>query len=129
MNQTFFLQLQSTFIVILLLAGLYFRKNKIKHVKLMLFAMTWDFALVFQIIWHRPVFSKTLAYPELGAALKIHIILAILTLVGYGFILFLGRALMLGKLHLRKTHIRLGLSVLILRLCTFVTSFIIPSTH
>jgi hypothetical protein len=117
------MQLQSLCIVVLMIAGIKFHKNRKLHVKIMSFAMIWDVILILQIELSRSAIMKASKAITNTMALNIHVSIAVLTVVFYGFMIQSGRAILSGNIQLRERHKMLGYSTMILRILTFITSF------
>lgn len=121
--QTWLMQTQSLLIVILMIVGIYYRKNRSAHVKIMSFTMIWDILLILQIELSRSAILKASRAVENTLILNIHVAIAISTVVFYGLMVFTGRKLLAGKVGYRQKHKILGWTTLTLRILTFVTSF------
>jgi hydrogenase-4 membrane subunit HyfE len=123
MNTTYLFQIQSFLIVALFFIGVYLRKNRNLHVKIMSSAIIWDIILILQIELSRGAIdkaSKALTNPMI---LNIHISLAISAVVLYGFMIYFGRKLLQGNNSVKILHGRLGRLTLIIRVLTLITSF------
>lgn len=117
------MQGQSLCILALILVGIYFRRNRKRHVKIMSVAIIWDILLILQIELSRTAIlkaSKALTNPMI---LNIHVSIAVSTVVLYAFMVYTGRALLSGRTQIQGTHRILGYSTLLMRILTFVTSF------
>jgi hypothetical protein len=117
------MQLQSLCIVVLMIAGIKVHKNRKLHVKIMSFAMIWDVILILQIELSRSAILKASKAVTNSMALNIHVSIAVLTVIFYGFMIQSGRAVLSGNIQLRKRHKILGYSTTLLRILTFITSF------
>lgn len=117
------MQLQSLCIVVLMIAGIKVHKNRKLHVKMMSVAMTWDLILILQIELSRSAILKASKAVTNAMALNIHVTIAVLTVVFYGFMIKSGRAVLSGNTHLRSRHKILGMTTMVLRILTFITSF------
>ena len=118
-------QTQSFLIVALMLYGVYHRKTRYKHVKVMKTVIGWDLLLVAQIEFNRSAIltaSKAFQNPMI---LNIHISLAISTVLLYGLIFYTGRKLNSGDESIRKIHKPLGIITLTVRVATLITSNLI----
>jgi hypothetical protein len=102
------LQIQSLSIVLLMLAGIFVRRRRSLHVKIMSVAMVWDIILILQIELSRSAILKASAAMTNTLALNIHVTIAISTVVLYAFMVYTGRKLLAGQNE---------------RILTFVTSF------
>lgn len=121
--QTWFMQGQSLIIVFLMIVGIYYRKNRSRHVKIMSLTMIWDILLILQIELSRSAIIKASRALENTMLLNIHVTIAVTTVVFYGLMVFTGRKLLSGDNSFRSQHRVLGWSTLFLRVLTFVTSF------
>jgi hypothetical protein len=117
------MQLQSLCIVVLMIAGIKVHRNRKLHVKIMSFAMIWDIILILQIELSRSAIIKASKAITNTMALNIHVSIAVLTVIFYGFMIQSGRAILSGNIQLRNRHKILGYSTMLLRILTFVTSF------
>jgi hypothetical protein len=118
-------QSQSILIVSLLIYGVYNKKNRYKHVKIMKTAIIWDLLLVAQIELTRSAIataSKVFANPVI---LNIHVSLAVSTVLLYGLVFFTGRKVLLGDNGYRKFHKAVGILTLSTRVATLITSNLI----
>ena len=120
-------QLQSTLIVMLLILGLLLRKQRNKHVKIMLLAIFWDLILVAQIELNRGAISKAAQFSHNPLLLNIHVALALFTVLLYGIMIYSGCRLLKGHTPLRPLHKRLGLTTFGLRLLVYATSFFVAN--
>ncbi|HLW56404.1 MAG TPA: hypothetical protein VKY27_03410 [Bacteriovoracaceae bacterium] len=121
--QTWLMQTQSLLIVILMIVGLYYRKNRSRHVKVMSLAMIWDILLILQIELSRSAILKASRAIENTMILNIHVTIAVTTVIFYGIMVYTGRKLLAGESAIRTKHRVMGWSTLFLRILTFVTSF------
>lgn len=117
------MQLQSVCILLLMLAGIYFRRNRKTHVRIMSLAMIWDVILILQIELSRSAILKASQAVDNALILNIHVSIAVSTVILYGFMVFTGRKMLAGENQFRKRHRILGWSTLTMRILTFVTSF------
>ncbi len=106
-----------------MLLGVYYRKNRAKHVRIMSATIAWDLILVLQIELSRQAIFKASRAVSNPAILNIHIALAVSTVVLYFVLIFLGRKLLQGDNSKRALHRKLGLLTVGLRLLTLITSF------
>ncbi len=91
----------------------------------MISAITWDLLLIIQIELNRGAIAKAAKAANNEALLNIHILIAILTVVFYGIMVYTGRKIIKGELLLRPRHKICGIITLVLRLLTYSTSFFI----
>jgi len=117
------LQIQSLSIVLLMLAGIFVRRRRSIHVKIMSVAMVWDVLLILQIELSRSAILKASAAMTNTLALNVHVTIAISTVVLYIFMVYTGRKLLAGQNEIRPRHKFLGWTTLAMRILTFVTSF------
>lgn len=117
------MQLQSFCIVLLMIIGIYFRRRRSLHIKIMSTAMIWDVILILQIELSRSAILKATNAVSNSLALNIHVSIAVTTVLLYGLMVYTGRALMDGKNVFRKRHRLLGYTTFCMRVLTFVTSF------
>ena len=128
MSSSLIFQVQSFLIVALMLYGVYHRRIRYKHVKIMKTVIIWDLLLVAQIELNRSAIntaSKALSNPMI---LNIHISLAISTVLLYAFIFYTGNKLNKGDESIRKFHKPLGIITLTVRIATLITSNLIPTS-
>lgn len=117
-------QLQSTVIVVLLILGsLQAKKNRRLHVRMMSLAIAWDIILILQIELTRHAVEKAITINNNSAILNIHVLLAITTVILYGIMIFLGRKILQGNNSLIPRHKKLGLTTLVIRILTYITSY------
>ena len=121
------MQGQSVSIVLLMLAGIYFRRNRNLHVKIMSAAMIWDILLILQIELSRSAVLKASKVISNSTSLNIHVAIAVTTVVLYGFMIQSGRKLLSGQAQVRARHRFLGWTTLFMRILTLLTSFLAVS--
>lgn len=117
------LHLLSTLVLILIAAGVYYRKNTKIHLRYMLGAFILDVALVLYIEITRHAVEKVAHHT--GLLLWFHVAVSVAVLTAYIAQIQLGRKIMRGFIASRETHIRLGLTFCTLRLLNYITSFMI----
>lgn len=122
-------QTQSILIVALLLYGVSLvigkTKNRYRHVKYMKAAIIWDVLLVLQIEFTRGAIAKASKAIENTVILNVHVLLALTTVLLYGFIYWSGKKLNEGDESRRKMHKTLGFTALTTRIATLITSFLV----
>ena len=123
MNTALLFQVQSFLILSLIFLGIYFRKTRSKHVKIMASAISWDLLLILQIQMNRSAIQKAARVIENPMMLNIHVSIAILTVLFYFALIYTGRKLLKGHNTVRPKHKFLGWSATVLRALTFITSF------
>lgn len=117
-------QLQSTIIVLLLLLGIYYRKKRKTHVRIMSLVIGWDLLLILQIELSRHAIEKASeAMTATPGILVVHICFALSTVLLYFAMIYTGRRLLKGQIEIKSLHQLLGWSTLIMRLLTYATSF------
>ena len=121
--EAWLMQLQSLCIVLLMMVGIYFRRQRNLHVKIMSLAMIWDVILILQIELSRSAILKASNAMSNALALNVHVSIAVTTVLLYGFMVYTGRAMLNGKNEFRKKHRILGYTTFLMRILTFVTSF------
>lgn len=118
-------QSQSILIVALMIYGVYHRKTRYKHVKIMKTAIIWDLILVAQIELTRGAIntaSKAMTNPTI---LNIHVSLAVSTVLLYAAVAYTGNKLNKGNESIRKFHKPVGILTLTTRIATLITSYLI----
>lgn len=121
--ETWLMQGQSLCIVLLLTVGIYFRRRRDIHVKIMSVAIIWDILIILQVELSRSAILKASKALSNALLLNIHVTIAVSTVVLYGFMIYTGRKLLKGDLQIRTRHRTLGWSTYMMRILTFVTSF------
>jgi hypothetical protein len=117
------LQIQSLCIVLLMLAGIFVRRRRSLHIKIMSVAMVWDVILILQIELSRSAILKAASAMTNTLALNVHVTIAVSTVVLYAFMVYTGRKLLAGQNNIRPRHKFLGWTTLAMRVLTFATSF------
>ncbi len=113
----------STLVLLLITAGVYFRRDTRTHLRLMLAAFLIDLSLVIYIEATRHAVEKVAHHT--GLLLWIHVGISVAVLIAYVAQIQLGRRILNGFVASRGLHIRLGLTFCTLRLLNYITSFII----
>ncbi len=117
-------QFQSTIIVTLMIFGaLLAKKNRRVHVRMMSFAIAWDVILILQIELTRHAVEKAIRVANNSMILNIHVSLAVLTVFLYIFMIILGRKVLKGDNKFLAAHRKLGVTTLIMRILTYITSY------
>ena len=127
MSSSIIFQVQSALILFLLYFGVWKRKQRSLHVKVMTTAIIWDILLVLQIELTRGAIDKASKVVTNAALLNFHVSIAVTTVILYGFIFYFGRALLKGNQSVKTKHKVLGLTALVLRTLTLITSYIIET--
>lgn len=123
MTTAIIFQIQSFLILSLIFLGVYLRKDRAKHVKIMGSAIAWDLLLILQIELSRSAIAKAAKPIENKMILNIHISIAVLTVLFYFVMIFTGRKLLAGQTSIRAKHKLFGWCTVVLRVLTFITSF------
>ncbi|MBP9674823.1 MAG: hypothetical protein KBD63_06970 [Bacteriovoracaceae bacterium] len=118
-------QIQSTLILAIFYLGFFFRRQKTKHIRLMLTAIIWDLLLILQIELNRGAIAKAMQTLKNPWILNIHVSFAISTTLLYFFLIYFGRRLAGGDGSVRPLHRKLGMITLTLRTLTYITSYFI----
>lgn len=121
--EAWLMQLQSFCIVLLMMVGIFLRRRRSLHIKIMSTAMIWDVILILQIELSRSAILKASKALSNAMALNIHVSIAVATVLLYGIMVYTGRALMDGRNEFRKRHRILGFTTFTMRILTFITSF------
>lgn len=119
---------QSTLIVILMFAGVYFRKIRNRHVKIMSTVIIWDVLLILQIELNRSAIAKAAdAVMEVSnkMILNIHVSIAVATVILYVFMVITGRKILKEGLDFKPKHKMLAFGTVTMRVLTYVTSFMV----
>ena len=123
MSSTVIFQIQSFLIVAIMLLGVYHRRNRKLHVKLMSTTIIWDILLILQIEVSRSAIataSKVMTNPLM---LKIHLFFAVGSVLLYFFLIYSGRKLLKNENDIRPKHKVVGMTTVVFRIMTLVTSF------
>ena len=118
------MQLQSFCILIIIMVGIYWRKIRSRHIKIMSVAMIWDVILILQIELSRSAILKASKALDNHMALNIHVSIAVTTVLLYGMMIYTGRKLLKGQHDIRRKHRLLGYTTFFMRVLTFATSFL-----
>jgi uncharacterized membrane protein YozB (DUF420 family) len=113
----------STVVLLLIAAGVYYRRQTRIHLRLMLAAFALDVSLVVYIETTRHAVEKVAHHT--GMLLWFHVIVSVAVLIAYVAQIQLGRRILKGFVASRGLHIKLGLTFCTLRLLNYITSFII----
>jgi cyanate permease len=123
MDSSVIFQIQSAIILLLMYVGVYNRKNRNLHVKMMLGAIIWDVLLILQIELTRSAIAKASKVFTNPLLLKVHLFFAITSVVLYVVMGLTGKKLLNGDNSVRSRHKVLGWTTLFFRTMTFITSF------
>ena len=112
-------------ILCLIFVGVYFRKKRHIHVPIMLTSLILDLSAVVYLEMDRNVIMK--AYERTPESLmKLHLLFAVTTLIGYGLALVTGINLLRGNNKVRYLHRINACVFLIARTGVLITSFWVP---
>ena len=121
--ETWLMQSQSLCIVLLLTVGIYFRRQRKLHVKIMSVAIIWDIIIILQVELSRSAILKASKAMTNALLLNIHVTIAVSSVILYGFMIYTGRRLLKGDNQIRNRHLMLGWTTYTMRILTFITSF------
>lgn len=128
MNSAVLFQIQSALILTLIYFGVYIRKNRSLHIKVMASAILWDILLILQIELTRGAVEKASKMLINPIILNIHVALALSTVILYGFMIYHGKKIATGIAKSRPIHKNMGMAVVSARTLTLITSFFV-ATH
>lgn len=120
-------QSQSSIILLLIYVGLYYRKNRKKHVPIMLTAIIWDILLILQIELTRGAIEKASKVVTNPLLLNFHVSIAVGSVLCYFALIFTGNKLLKGNKNFIKFHKPVGLVAVTLRTLTYITSYFVAS--
>lgn len=127
MTSAILFQTQSVLILVIMTWGIYLRRQRATHIKMMSTAIIWDILLIAQIELSRGAINKAAESMTTNALsqsiLNVHVALAISSVVLYVFMIITGRKLLKGSLTIRPKHKFLGWTTFVVRILTFITSF------
>jgi uncharacterized membrane protein YozB (DUF420 family) len=118
------LKLTSLFVLILIGFGLYYRKERPKHIIFMSSAFLIDIAIVAYIEFTREAINTTLHPPH--AFIIFHVIISVLVIVLYLHQIISGIKILKNKIS-KTWHRNVGISFVVLRLLNFVTSLFVEN--
>ena len=109
----------STGVLVLIAAGLWFRKrNPVAHLRLMLAALTADVVLVLYIEISRRAVEKVVTHVR--PLLWFHAGVSVAVLVCYVLMIVLGRPMLAGRYETRALHRNMGIAFVALRLVNYL---------
>lgn len=117
------LHITSTLVLLLIVGGVYFRRQIRTHLRFMLAAFIIDLSLVVYIEATRHAVDKVVHHT--GWLLWFHVLVSLAVVVAYLAQIQLGRRILQGFVASRALHMRLGMTFCALRLINYVTSFMI----
>lgn len=116
-------QTQSILIFLLMVFGIYKRRNRKVHVPVMSAVLLLDVILILQIELGRSAIDKASKAMINPMILNIHVTFAVLSVVFYVLLVFTGRKLLKGDQSMRPRHRLFGWTAFALRTLTLITSF------
>jgi hypothetical protein len=125
MSSQVLFQLQSTFILLLMYIGVYYRQFPARHVKFMAITIAWDLILVLQIELSRGAIKKAAHSVVNPTFLTIHITIAVSTVLLYFGMIYTGRKMLKKDYSVHKLHRLMGRTTVLFRTATYVTSFFV----
>ncbi len=123
MSTAVIFQIQSFLILSLMTVGVYLRRKRSVHIKVMGTTIVWDILLVLQIELNRGAIIKASKAVTNAMMLNIHVSIAVLTVLFYFAMIYTGRRFLNGDNSVRPLHKKLGWTTWTLRILTFATSF------
>ncbi len=123
MSSAVIFQIQSGIILALMCLGVYLRRDKQKHMKIMWAVIGWDILLILQIELNRSAIVKASRAMQNAMMLNVHVSIAVLTVIFYFIQMSTGRKLSKNDNSKRSFHKKIGITTLIFRTLTFITSF------
>ncbi len=125
MSSQVFFQIQSSFILLLMYIGIYYRQFPTRHVKLMVITIAWDLILILQIELSRGAIKKAAHSVVNPTFLTIHISIAVSTVLLYFGMIYTGRKMLQKDYSVHKAHRLMGKTTVMFRTATYVTSFFV----
>jgi MFS-type transporter involved in bile tolerance (Atg22 family) len=118
------LHLASSFVVLLLAVGLWFRHRRPQlHLRLMISAFVVDLLLVLYIEISRHAVEKVVS--RVSPVLWFHAAVSVGVLLCYVVMILLGRCVLAGQEGFRKRHFAVGMTFVALRSLNYVTSYMV----
>lgn len=111
----------SSFVLVLIGIGLYYRRKPGIHFRLMLAAFVLDLALVIYIEATRHAVEKVATH--FRVMLWVHASISLAMLACYPAMMLLGRRVLTGRTTSKAAHRNLGMAFVVLRLLNYVTAF------
>ena len=118
------MQSQSLLIVILMVVGIVVHRRRSLHVKIMSSLIVWDILLILQVELSRKAILKASKAMTNPALLNIHVSIAVSTVLLYFVMIITGRKVLAGDSGVLRLHRRIGYTTFMMRLLTFLTSFL-----
>jgi hydrogenase/urease accessory protein HupE len=125
MSTAVIFQIESLIVFSLLTFGIFKRRQRNLHVKTMYTAIVWDILLILQIELNRGAILKASKALENPFLLNFHVAIALLSVVGYCFLMYSGRKILNNDTSIRPWHKKIGFSTYILRLAVLITSYFV----
>ena len=113
----------STGILALLITGVFLRRNRAWHPKIMFTAFVLDVLLVLYIEFTLQAIERVVS--ETGLLLWFHAGVSTTVILLYIAMIVLGRRLLRGDNTIRTLHRNLGIALLVLRSINYVTSYMV----
>lgn len=121
---TVIFQIQSFLILCVMIYGVTkARRDRRLHMKIMLGAILWDILLILQIELSRQAVATAMKVMDNPMMLKIHLFFAIGSVLLYTVMIYSGRRVYKGDHAFRAKHKALGLTTLVFRTMTLLTSY------
>jgi hypothetical protein len=118
------MQSQSLLIMILMVVGIVVHRRRSLHVKIMSSLIVWDILLILQVELSRKAILKASKAMTNPALLNIHVSIAVSTVLLYFVMIITGRKVLAGDRGVLRLHRRIGYTTFVMRLLTFLTSFL-----
>lgn len=123
MSSAAIFQIQSVLVFTLMTVGIFYRKNRKRHVRIMSSALIWDILLILQIEVTRSAIGKASGAMKNPMMLNIHVLLAITSVILYAFMVYTGRKILQNEKSFQSLHRLLGWTTYSVRFLTLVTSY------
>ncbi len=118
------LHVASTFVLVVILCGLWFRnRNPQVHLRLMVAAFTADVLLVLYIEFTRHAVETVAA--RVRPMIWFHAGVSLAVLFCYVAMILLGRPMLAGRYETRRLHFVVGMAFVVLRSLNYVTSYLV----
>ena len=117
------MHIASSFVLVLILTGLWFRRRPRWHLRFMLTAFSVDVLLVLYIEATRGAVEKVVG--GFAGMVWLHAGISLAVLLCYIGMIGLGRKLIAGQVLSRNIHRNLGIAFCVLRASNYVTSFLV----
>lgn len=114
------LHIVSSIVLVMVAAGLYFRRKTVVHMRFMVAAFLLDLALVLYIEMTRHAVEKVASHVR--PLVYVHAAISLGVLIAYVIMILLGRRVLKGKRASRSTHRHLGMAFVVLRVLNYVTA-------